>query len=186
MSRLKKHWGDPVWSTVIATGIVALLGLIITYFLNWWPSILQIVGDIWDYAFQKTSIANWFYWLLGLNSAVVGYLLVRFAWNVLTARVQPTWRDYTKDDFLGLTWSWHYFGDGNVQNLHSLCQKCLYQVYPRPTSGYSTRSRFEYCCDSCGNVVGPFDEDPIEIESKVTRYIQQKLRTETWSNAKTP
>jgi hypothetical protein len=36
---LKKAWDDPVWSKVIASVILAVGTLLITYFLNWWPAI---------------------------------------------------------------------------------------------------------------------------------------------------
>ncbi len=57
---LKVIWNDPVWSKVIAGGILAAAAVLLTYFLNWWPFIwsklLYIIGAIWKLITYSVNI----------------------------------------------------------------------------------------------------------------------------------
>lgn len=97
---------------------------------------------------------------------------------VIKEKLFNSWRNYTSDTFFDLKWYWKFCPtEGSVENLHSCCSKCSYQIYP--DSNYSNTT---YECDQCGYRVGPLNGSNDDIESKVRRSIYQKLRLNTWKS----
>ena len=183
MSKLKGIWADAVWSKVIATAIIALAGIVITYSLKMWPAIGAAVVNVFAFLGASSSVPNW---LIGFGAAcflVVLFLIAAIIWRaIFPSATTNTWRSYVTDNFFGLRWHWQYGFDGGIFSLYSFCEDCDYQIHPENVSGYSAAPRFVYRCDICGRLAGPFEEEPLKLESKVKRLIQQKLRTGSWAN----
>lgn len=59
MSSAKAIWGDPVWSKVIAGAIIAIAGIVIPYFLNWWSAIGIAAKNIIGFMGEASSVPNW-------------------------------------------------------------------------------------------------------------------------------
>jgi hypothetical protein len=179
----KKIWHDPVWSKVIATAIVAVLGWL-TYRLNWWPGwMTQRLARLWTYLLSPSIVPHWILFLLILVAApsfiIVGVLI----WTSLFPKTvrqneTPDWTSYRTDSFDGLRWRWRYLEKGRIDSLYSFCPVCDYQVFPDSTSRFADRIGFQ--CESCGKNLGTHQGSYAHLESKVTRLIQQKLRTESW------
>lgn len=57
---LKVIWKDPVWSNVIAAGILAVVAALGSYFLNWWPiiwsKVLFVMNTIWKLVTYPVNI----------------------------------------------------------------------------------------------------------------------------------
>lgn len=174
-----KVWKDPVWSKVIATGILALLSLSVVYFFDFLSSVLSGLEYGVNFIFKSTLVPNWLIGFMGFCTAMVIFVFLLYGKEKhFPKQKRILWRDYKKDYFLGLEWHWTFGSTGSdIYDLHSCCPKCKYQVFLRPASHYSTPI---YKCDSCGGSYGPFQESLGEIESKVRRFIQQKLRTRSW------
>jgi hypothetical protein len=178
---IKNVWKDPVWSKVIATGILALIGSVSAYFLDWWPSIKGSVNDSIEFINATTAVSNWLLGIMALCTIAIALVLALMLKDAFLPESQRVnWQDYTSDNFFGLEWHWKYCSGGSIFNLFSCCAKCRYQVFPEDVSSYSAVPRIAYRCDSCGSVAGPFNEADYDIESKVERFIHQKLRTGSW------
>src|SRR4029077_5592387 len=91
---------------------------------------------------------------------------------------EPAWGSYTSDSFFGLKWRWRY-ENGAIQGLLPFCPHCDYQIFPDNTSPFA--SRVDFNCDSCKRNLGTLPETWASLESKVTRFIQQKLRSGAWA-----
>lgn len=56
---IKKLWKDPVWSKVIATGVIALLAYTGAYLLGLLPTIIIIFVKSWNFVAASSSVPNW-------------------------------------------------------------------------------------------------------------------------------
>lgn len=181
---LGKLWKDPVWGAVIAAGIVAVLGTVGTYFLDLWPTIGRYIAGIYETAQKPNGLPNWAFWLLVLTAIPTLLLALVLVWQAIAPGSSPaSWRAYLDDHFVGLRWRWKYFSDGTLGDVHSFCPHCDFQVFPRHASSYSAVDRIAFFCDACNRSLATFDESYEELESKIRRFIQQKVRNGTWSKS---
>ena len=83
------------------------------------------------------------------------------------------------DEFLGIRWRWRYYGNqGDVDEIHSFCPVCDYEVFPTNIPGCVL-----FRCESCGRDLRSFDMTHADLISRVIRLIQQKLRSGSWGEA---
>lgn len=169
-----------MWAAVIATVISAILGGAGTYVLGLWPSMLNWARFAWNFVIATTSVSHWILGVLGLCAALVTIAVVAAIWTSITGRRSP-WARYRDDNFFGLRWRWTYVG-GTIDRIHTFCPKCDFQVFPHDASSYSVIDRICFKCDGCGADLGSFDETYDSLESKATRFVQQKIRNGTWAN----
>lgn len=182
---LKRIWNDPVWASVIATGIAAGLGGLGAYFLGYWPTISSSLSAVWSFFLAHSEVSNWLIFLLAIPSVLFGVLVIAGLWSHWFGEGDRAvnWQSYTVDNFFGLRWRWRYDG-GSIEGLSTFCQHCDYQVFPRSASAYEAIDRIEFSCDSCHSHVGTFNESMWDLQSKVVRLIQQKIRSGSWITAK--
>lgn len=180
---LKAVWKDPVWSAVIAAGIVAAAGLVATYALDLWPAIGAWARSAWIAAGQLSQAPNWLVWVLALVALPTVLAVIALGWLALRPEQQAsTWRTYTQDEFLGLRWRWNYFASGNLEDPLPFCPGCDYQVHPHHASAYAAVDRIGFYCDSCSRNLPTFEESFDSLQSKVRRFIQQRIRTGDWKS----
>jgi ribosomal protein L37AE/L43A len=87
VGKLKKIWADPVWSKVISIGVLALVGIIYSYFQGWLPFIFQ-------WSFSKSQVPNW---LIALSGLIV-------FWNILEIAYKAAYRSRLEFDESTGTW----------------------------------------------------------------------------------
>lgn len=180
----KTIWKDPVWSSVIATVILATGGMAGMYFLNLWPTIGSYATDLAKSAVGPSEVPNWLFWIavaLAMPTVLFLLALLRNAFRSTTNSVTNNWHSYTEDNFFGLHWRWEYYSGGNIGGVHSFCPHCDFQVFPHQASAYSSLNCIAFHCDGCGQDLGTFNENYTSLESKVERFIQQKLRNNSWN-----
>ncbi|NEV65288.1 hypothetical protein [Thiorhodococcus minor] len=176
----RKIWKDPVWSKVIAVGVLALISLIASYFSGVWPFIYSTLSQAWYFLLASTSVSNWLLGIMIVPFFLLGYaLLIAFKEWLFGIESELNFKDYTKDNFFGLLWVWRYSGN-RIDNLHSLCPRCQYQILPKDSSSYAAVSRYEFICEDCGYSGGYFEGYPEELHQKVELKIQKALRTGEW------
>jgi hypothetical protein len=165
-----KLWKDPVWSKVIAGLILAAL---VYFFRGWWPhasrGFLQAV--LWTVA--KTQVPNWL--LIVLSILALGFVGCVILITMMV-RDKPTvdFLSFTTDTFFEMKWRWVYEGR-HIENLVPFCPKCDFQIIPKRT-GHRAASQVLYECDDCSSFVHVIDLPPEEIEDRIIRLIQKKLR----------
>jgi len=175
---LRKAWSDPVWSKVIASAILAIAGSLLAYGFGWWPRIL-------DAALQRHAVPTWLLILLALAAVPTSTAVGAALWFAVFPRpaTGPTWAGYTTDELLGVRWRWRYSQSGTLFDLTSFCPSCDFQIFAEPGGLYRAVPRTAFRCESCGRHIAEFDGSTADLESKVTRIIQQKLRAGTWPDA---
>lgn len=181
---IKKIWSDPVWSKVIAAGILTAVATAGSYFLNWWPSIGAAIKKCYEFFLLTTNVENWLLALICLLCLPTLIFLFAFIWNAVRGQetsTGPNWRTYTTDLYFGLRWRWKYFDDGGIYDVHTFCPHCDFQVFPKNASAYRIIDRIGFHCDSCNRILGEMDESWDSLENKVKRFIQQKLRNGSWT-----
>ena len=50
----KKLWKDPVWSKVIATGLIALIASAGVYLLGWLPTLIDVLAKFWNFVIASS------------------------------------------------------------------------------------------------------------------------------------
>ena len=181
---LKSTWKDPVWGAVIATGIVTVAGALGTYLLGLWPVISAAATTAWQFLLATTQVSNWILAMLAVPVILLlllAVIVIHGLWSN-SSEHQPTWISYTTDTFFGLRWRWCYVG-GSIDKLNTFCPTCDYQVFPQRASAYDAVDRIKFNCDSCHKHVCTFDESFDQLQSKAERFIQQKLRNNSWKAA---
>ena len=180
----EKLWKDPVWSKVIATGIVAAVAALGAYLLGYWPFFRGAVSAGWNFLLAPNSIPNWVIALLVLGAVPSVILLAALAWQVIRGEAPGSssldWTSYTTDVFFGLRWRWQYSG-GTIVRLNTFCLKCDYQLFSHEPSSYNFINRVSFSCDCCNGTLVEFKESEAELNSKVERLIQQKVRNNSWN-----
>jgi hypothetical protein len=181
MAAVKKLWHDPVWSKVIASLILAAIGVSGAYFLDWWELIRRLFSGALYFATIKTSVPNWALGLLGLLSLPSIFLLVISFWRgIFLPNVTGNWRLYVSDVFFGIHWRWRYFDDGGIYDLCSFCPDCDLQIYPNDISYTMANYRTVFRCDNCERDLCELHMSHSDLENRVKRNVQQKLRNGTW------
>ncbi len=175
---LKKAWHDPVWSKVIATIIIGIAGVLVTYFAGWWPIIAQMGSGLVAYTAASTQIPNWLLGLLILCAVlVIGAIGIAGYFLLAAGKPQVLWATYTTDEILGIKWRWHYGSKGLIYELYAYCPSCDLQVYARNSSAFRAVDHIAYFCEHCGKVVAEFQMPEGAVENLVKRTIQKKIRT---------
>jgi hypothetical protein len=110
---IKSLWKDPVWSKVIATGILALLTYLGAYLLGLSPAIIAFFAQSWGFFTATSSVPNWLIGLMTIPCLVLGWALVVELKSRMSAEVtEPVnWNSYQRDNFLV------YFGVGDIQEI---------------------------------------------------------------------
>lgn len=177
---IKEIWKDPVWSKVIATGILAIIASVGAYLLGIWGDIGLIISQSWAFICESTFTPNWLLGLMSIPCILIIVALIEEARDKFIEK-EPvlSYKNYNKDEFFGLTWAWRYL-NGGVDNLHSLCPHCEYQILPKNSSIYIAAPSYEYSCDDCNYSAGSFEGHPENINQRVKLKIQQNLRTGQW------
>ena len=178
---LKELWKDPVWSAVIAACIIATAGALGAYLFGYWPVLAQLVLSGWNFLRSSSEMPNWLVALLIIGVVPTVIILVALASQLLRGQSASLvdWSNYTTDEFFGLRWRWLYSG-GYIINLHTFCPKCDYQVFARDVSNYDFVDRIQFVCESCNSDLVVLDESPARLDNKVQRFIQQKIRNNSW------
>lgn len=180
-SLISRLWHDPVWSKVIAAAVLIAAGAVGSYFQGFWPTIGAAVTRVVLWIQESTLVPNWL--LIILSICTVATLIVGgvMLWAIIFPEAGGRgWRAYTTDEFFSIRWRWHYGSDGGVYGLHSFCPACDYQVYAANASAFRAVPRIIYRCEDCGWTLKEFEGTPEELENRVIRAIQKKLRTSTW------
>lgn len=171
---LARIWKDPVWASVIATGITGLG----SYWAGWWPAIVQAGKGAWTFLMATSLIVNWVTGLMALMALPTIVVSVVLIWQSMrpATTTKPNWFSYAEDTFFGLRWRWSYSSIGEIQRLTTFCPHCDFQVFSEDASAYSAVERIRFNCDSCHTSLVEFAESYRSLESKTARFIQQKIR----------
>jgi len=181
---IRKAWKDPVWSKVIAAGIIAVLGIGATYFAGLLPKIGILFLYIWNLLTGRTSLYNWLIIILSIPFIIIFIIIIAYLRDLIAGRNESAdslrFREYDSDIFYNLKWRWKVSSDGLPYDITSFCPKCDYQIIPQFASAFRVAPRYEFKCEDCGFYGGAFDGEYDELEQKVKLKIQKNLRTGKW------
>ena len=180
---LLRLWRDPVWSKVIAAGLLAVIAVAWTSVKGAWPAVGRAAVSAWAWVGSASQVANWLLvilWLLA-GIAVAGIAVV--IWESFTRGADKStgssWRNYKTDHFLGLKWRWDYTSNGEIIGIGVFCVRCDYQI--RPVIEHMLRGeQTTFPCDECHHNVGPIAGSYYDVEDQVERKIHKRIRNDTW------
>ncbi len=183
MKAFLKMWKDPVWSKVISTGVIAGIGILITYLSVVFPTFLNFIKSIWAWLFQITDIAHWLLILISIPCVLV--CCVIFLWLKSLLATEHSFQSYISDNFFGLKWRWFYNNEIEISDddVHCFCPRCDHQLVPQDVSCYKVYPQFRYDCPDCGYSVGTISGNYKQLRHKVILKVQKNIRTGEWQNA---
>lgn len=173
---VRKVWKDPVWSAVIAAGIVAG----ITYLLGYWPHIWQFTKSTSSLLATPVSIPLWAFFL-GVPFVWLAILL--FA--SINKKKEPLFISYVSDTIFDITWYWRWLPPGYQSSEHQ-----IRDLTPRCPSCGAVLTINDYC----GSFVSCINENcswrwerqhrhgsrighSSELDSKVRNEIDRRIHT---------
>ena len=179
----KKIWADPVWSKVISAGIIAIVIGVWAYLSGYTLTVVDWCRDAWIFITAYSLVPNWALAIGALLAFAAVVRIIVFAWpSQSEIPTVPKWKRYKKDSFFGVMWVWDYGTNDQPSNIHSLCPECQCQIAPQYEDRWPNGTYFHFDCDACSYKVEPVEGVYSEIENKVVRFIQKKLRTGEWGN----
>ena len=133
---LKKLWHDPVWSKVIAAGILTGAAWL-SYRLDWWPALRRGIEVAWVFLLASSPVRHWVFGLLVLAAlfavllgiVVISSLMPSNSNQGQLVSLGPDWHSYQSDSFFGLRWRWRYDG-GRIQQLLPFVHTATIKYFP--------------------------------------------------------
>ncbi len=174
---VQKLWKDPVWSAVIATGIVAAA----TYLLGYWPQIWQLVKSIPSLLATPLNFPLW----AVLLAVPILLLAIPFIASLKSVK-EPSFVSYTRDTIFDINWSWHwlppdlYDDHYTIQDLTPHCPSCGAVLTINDYSGSLISCINEHCewqwerQRRHGSRIGHSSE----LDSKVRNEIDRRIHAE--------
>ena len=180
MNWLKKIWHDPVWSKVIAVGVIAVIAAGITTAKGAWQSVWAEIIGAFLWLGETSAIYNWLWLLWAIVTLIVmGMIAIAFVQNRTMETV--SFKEYNEEVFFDVQWRWQY-ADTMIVNLTSFCSNCDYQVFADSGLPYGASQPTVFQCEDCEYSPKPIDCSASELESRVKRSIHKRLRNGTWRN----
>lgn len=185
MKWLKTAWKDPVGAGLITAAIVGISGVVFTTIKGWWPAVGTGISVAWSWLGQHSSLPNWLLLLLWPSLALV--ILVTVV-DLIKSTTRSSgeghdWREYTRDNFLGVDWQWRYAtGNANIYSMTPLCPHCKCQLVANSLYTYppETDLHCEFCARSVAKLAGDFGNAKARLEL----LIHRNLRTGDWQQRK--
>ena len=189
----KSQISEKVMVGVISTIILAVLAYLGRSFLL--PFLATTLFSVWSEV-KKTSA-----WILGgtVESPVwlfyllcgASVILLIVAAKKICRKVkinEPSWRDYTEDNFFGIKWRWQYTSTGQLNDPCAYCPTdetiLVYRrEFDRGGMFIGSSHAITLHCDTCGRQFGPFDGNDTHLCEKVMRQIDRKVRNNEWKTA---
>lgn len=172
-----------VVGTVIATVVVAVLGIAWGVALRLGPSVRTGMDEAVSLALRSSNIPNWM--LLIATVALVGVVIAPsvFMWRRFAARSRQRRiaLGYTADVFFGIRWTWQYNGIARPIRFRPFCLTCQDSLYFESSTSHDGVKQITYRCDRCGWYHPGFKKTEAGLEAELT-----KLATERNPEAHTP
>ena len=179
MRFIKYLWNDPVLSKVIAAGILAIPSYIWSDHFWGWPQKIGLYLDkAWAWFTSDTFIPIWLLALLLITSLLGASLILARVYSHLR---KDEWQSYTEDEFLGITWRWHYEGS-RMKGFVPFCPQCGCQIRPQLFGGLYSPVATSFVCDNCKLNISKLNEQYDDILNKIQRLALLKISNNTWKN----
>lgn len=191
---MKKVWKDPVWSSVIAGIILAVIVAVGQHFFGLWEYVS--IGGVWLWSVITTDIP------IPLWLVIIGIPILVLLIPVITRLIpdkEPSFTKYTHDHILEIDWSWKWIppnkfrAEYKFDELKPRCPSCKSVLNINDYDG-----RLVYCInDSCkwqwplasqryayhhvGHRSDAIDHSS-KLNERVLKEIDRKMHTGEWEN----
>jgi hypothetical protein len=173
-----KLWKDPVWSKVIASGLLLFFGAIGVWILDLWPHIYEFLSKAWALVIYRVPIPLW------LISILVPLLVfsIPLARSLMPDR-EPDFLKYRRDKIFGINWSWDwskpnlYNDKYSIRNIHPRCPSCNSSLELNDYSGILVHCINDEC-EWSWNQQGSFENrisHSSQLNQKVINVIDRKV-----------
>lgn len=191
---MKKVWKDPVWSSVIAGIILAVILGIGQLFFGLWVYVAIGARWFWSTITVDVPIPLWL-----LITGIPILILLIPAITRLSPVKTPNFTKYTRDHILGIDWSWKWIppnkfrADYKFVELTPRCPSCksalniddydgrlVYCINDSCKWQWPLASQ-RYACHHVGHRSDAIDHSS-KIDERVRKEIDRKLHTGEWAN----
>jgi hypothetical protein len=170
---IRKVWKDPVWSKVIAAGILLGIPVLVAYATNSWTIIGNFLTSMWHWLFETDTSPNW----VLIPAGILGILaLVLLILKLKSQFSQIKYLDsYTCDDFYNLKWRWSFGFSYSIDTIQSFCPECDHQLVGLRVPSHN-HSHHWYDCPDCDFRSEEYKFTPDVLHKKVILKIQKNMR----------
>lgn len=162
-------WHDPVFSKVIATGFVGLIGVVLAIYYISWNNLLKHFGLVYYFLFSKTSTYNWVLVLLVLIFCL--YVFKIFNLYINKEKI-PAWSKVNTIQYLDINWRWENIGYERVKNIRPFCPACDLELHVHDDYMYGNKSTAAYYCLNCGKIVKEIEFSSDGLKEIVKKQIE--------------
>lgn len=139
---LRTIWKDPVWSKVIATGILIIIGYVLKDYN--FRNLFLLISTLLPWLDQSITIKIYYIFGMIFIPALFGVYIGR-ARNNHSVVKEPSWKIIDMDRNFGINWRWENISFEKVKNIRPFCQKCDFELKTKgPTSHY-----VQFVCFNC-------------------------------------
>jgi hypothetical protein len=166
-----------IWRKVAPSLLApAIVSLVTTLIPGGWTWVFGCLKVLWQWVKSPVSLPVWVPLLLSVLLIAAFVAALKRACSAIL-KTSPR-RNFTECNFLQVRWRWNYDELGNIVRLASFCPKCDMQVHPtRIVPQVGDGSPITYHCDECQDDVAAFDITQDEVEDRVIRLIQKRIRS---------
>jgi len=171
MAEKKQH---PIRNSIIASlSTAALVSLVVWLIPGGWNWIATQASAFWSWLIASVSVARWLLICLAIAAGVLVVSIGLLAFFAYRGGGKDL--DYTEDVLFGIRWRWRY-GHMGLYSICAFCPTCDLQMHQRLTVGDRGQDSIRYHCEHCRSDIQKFDGTGSEVESRIEREIQRRLR----------
>ena len=169
----------PIRNSIIAAlGAAAITGIAVYFVPGGWPTVFatakKMARTCVTWLGSSVGLPAWLVLLLSVL-AVVLVLAGLFLAIALLRKSGDSSDNFTVAEFFGVKWRWKY-GEHGIYHIASFCPTCDLQVHAQNASTYRAVDRIVFRCDEGHWQSQDFECSYEELEDRVRRKIQQRLR----------
>jgi hypothetical protein len=172
---------------IIAAIVGAIIVPLLTWLFGWSDAVLGALAAVWRFFLTSSSIPRWLLALWGLITLWSVYALLKRKLRELAREASgSSWRAYTRDVFPGFdgaVWRWQYSSSGNtLLRAAPFCPRCDMVLFQRYQGASPIGFRTTFLCEHCRWESVEIEGSPDEIEDRVKRLIDRKVRSGEWEH----
>ena len=164
---------------VLTAGCLAIVAYIWAFAPGVWKWFTDLLASIWTHLTTPASVPTWWLYALYAISAITVLTLALRIRSAIKA-TGPIVTEYREDRFFGAIWRWKYF-QGGPTGIWAFCPACdtvLVYSYQRDFGDLKTALH----CETCNRTILTESGDKDDLQGKVHRQIDRKIRNGEWKN----
>ncbi len=174
-------------TATVATVVGGLiLAAVLTFIPPAWAWLKNLANSIYEHLAGPATVSTWWLYVLTLSGIWIllktAIFLIKAAHphSTLATVNEPTWTDYTADEFFGSLWRWRY-QNNSIVGLSAFCPLCKTRLVYSEVDNYVHLKTILHC-ETCQIDRTSQEGNRRYLMGMVERQIERKANTGEWKN----